>query len=614
MIRFECPKCGEKYDEADNSAGKRFFCLNMACGTRLEVPRTSPTRVAVAAAAPTDTWPAAASDKPAAASDRPSSGAGEWLYVKNGAQAGPVTRKDLKQLASAGTVAPNTLVWTEGMAEWKPAETALPDLFAPPPKPRAKPVAPKSRIDADDSDEASTSPWEKIGIAFFAVVAAGILVALGWALIPKLRSQKTEDVAAKHDEPAKSEPAAPQPVRVVASAPTVPAPPVRVPTPTPTPEATPAPAPAPKQAPPPPVVTPQPAPPVAKQDDSRKLSPAEVNKRAGPSVAIIKGKDGHGSGFLIGPGIVVTNSHVVKDEIIGNIEVLFPDAEGRPTFKAELLYEHCVRDLAVLKVIDCKLPPLALFEGECLKGEEIVVIGSPGQTENTVTPGFLNLLNYKLSDKQDYFQTSATVHPGNSGGPVLNSHAEVIAVVVAYALEGDGKGQAKRREGTNLAVPLADLRKAVKKGSERSAAEASRAQGLHDGSSMATRLASASAMYVGTLTAFSLAAAEAQRNKKSPAQVVDLLTKAAAPKIKEAHKRVVGDYLPMLSTILANSALDKKVRDRIEGLKALHADAKDMFDTPKFTNLGDFNGRIGKLRSRFEALTKGLDDEFGAEF
>ncbi|MCC6418275.1 MAG: DUF4339 domain-containing protein [Gemmataceae bacterium] len=63
--------------------------------------------------------------------------ADEWYYAKNGQQLGPVSRDELKQYTSAGQLRPNDLVWTEGMANWAPAQT-VPGLF--PAIPTSRPV------------------------------------------------------------------------------------------------------------------------------------------------------------------------------------------------------------------------------------------------------------------------------------------------------------------------------------------------------------------------------------------------------------------------------------------------------------------------------------------
>ena len=63
----------------------------------------------------------------------------DWFYALNGQQLGPVTDAQLDELIRAGTLAPDTLVWREGMGDWQPHSTArpatpsdsLPPLIAP---------------------------------------------------------------------------------------------------------------------------------------------------------------------------------------------------------------------------------------------------------------------------------------------------------------------------------------------------------------------------------------------------------------------------------------------------------------------------------------------------
>jgi hypothetical protein len=47
-----------------------------------------------------------------------------WYYVINGQQSGPVTEAQLDDLARAGTIKADTLVWAEGMANWLPYSQA----------------------------------------------------------------------------------------------------------------------------------------------------------------------------------------------------------------------------------------------------------------------------------------------------------------------------------------------------------------------------------------------------------------------------------------------------------------------------------------------------------
>jgi hypothetical protein len=63
--------------------------------------------------------------------------AAEWYYSVGGQRSGPVTGADLKQLAQAGKLGPDDLVWKDGMPEWRPA--AKVKGLLPPPPPRTGP-------------------------------------------------------------------------------------------------------------------------------------------------------------------------------------------------------------------------------------------------------------------------------------------------------------------------------------------------------------------------------------------------------------------------------------------------------------------------------------------
>ena len=55
----------------------------------------------------------------------------DWYYASNGQQSGPVSETQLDDLAQRGTIAPTTLVWRQGLANWQPYEVARPRTTAP---------------------------------------------------------------------------------------------------------------------------------------------------------------------------------------------------------------------------------------------------------------------------------------------------------------------------------------------------------------------------------------------------------------------------------------------------------------------------------------------------
>jgi uncharacterized membrane protein len=64
-----------------------------------------------------------------------------WHYMKNGAQAGPVTTDELKGLIASGAIKVDTLVWREGLATWVAANTQSELAGVVPPAAPPAPVA-----------------------------------------------------------------------------------------------------------------------------------------------------------------------------------------------------------------------------------------------------------------------------------------------------------------------------------------------------------------------------------------------------------------------------------------------------------------------------------------
>lgn len=194
-------------------------------------------------------------------------------------------------------------------------------------------------------------------------------------------------------------------------------------------------------------------------------------------VAVITGSGGHGSGFLAAPGVLVTNYHVVADEVTGSLTAAFPDnrdVSGRE-FSLEVLHEDPLNDLAFLG-IDVDIPHLVPRLGfRHRNGHRIVAIGSPGigagggRLENLTTDGRLGPL-FEDAGGPTLWALSMTVNPGNSGGPIVDAATgEVLGVVVAKFTD---------TEGHSLAVPhenlMAGLERAMAVGrSDASAAAAS---------------------------------------------------------------------------------------------------------------------------------------------
>ena len=49
-----------------------------------------------------------------------------WYYALNGQQQGPVPETEIANLAAAGVLKADTLIWSEGLTDWQPLSQALP--------------------------------------------------------------------------------------------------------------------------------------------------------------------------------------------------------------------------------------------------------------------------------------------------------------------------------------------------------------------------------------------------------------------------------------------------------------------------------------------------------
>jgi S1-C subfamily serine protease len=208
----------------------------------------------------------------------------------------------------------------------------------------------------------------------------------------------------------------------------------------------------------------------------RPMSTADIVAESEPSVALVRCKSGgSGSGFLVRPGVLATNAHVIDDEFIANLEIQFPSApQGKKgPYSAQLLYEDGKRDLALLAV-KTDLAPLRVAASYTFrKGEDITVIGNPGLEddkvlENAISRGVMSTKT-KL-DGQDFYQLGIAINPGNSGGPVFDSSGQVIGVATR-------KSSAK--ESLAFSIPIEDLRAAMKTQAGQSAVDAERVASRH---------------------------------------------------------------------------------------------------------------------------------------
>ena len=142
--------------------------------------------------------------------------------------------------------------------------------------------------------------------------------------------------------------------------------------------------------------------------------------------------EGAGSGFVIDPrGYILTNFHVVQ-----GAQAISVTLGGRSHYDAKFIGADERNDIALVKIDpkDRKLPALTMGDSDGLQvGQRVLAIGNPFGFQSTLTTGVVSALGRTVQTSQTTvidgaIQTDAAINQGNSGGPLLNSHGQVIGI------------------------------------------------------------------------------------------------------------------------------------------------------------------------------------------
>lgn len=154
-----------------------------------------------------------------------------------------------------------------------------------------------------------------------------------------------------------------------------------------------------------------------------------------------------GSGFSISNNMVVTNSHVIDKA--GTVYIT--NEAINDTIRAAVIANDVENDIAVLSVTDKTLPkPIYSISKDLQKtGTNIFVLGYPLTStmgnEIKATSGIISSQTGYKGNKT-FYQISAPIQPGNSGGPVFDLNGNVIGIVCAHHTNAENVGYAIKTE------------------------------------------------------------------------------------------------------------------------------------------------------------------------
>ncbi len=188
-----------------------------------------------------------------------------------------------------------------------------------------------------------------------------------------------------------------------------------------------------------------------KQEGTLKLLSGEVSKIKHSQSTLIRKVDNtaknfsenspaarfSGSGFAIASnGYILTNYHVIK----GADSVYIQNSKGE-SFRVKAFYTDPINDIAILKINDLSFSNLGSLPYSIRKtgtgiGEQVYTLGYP-KDDVVLGDGYVSSKTGMNGDSLAY-QVAIPVNPGNSGGPLLDNHGNIVGVINGKENKTDG--------------------------------------------------------------------------------------------------------------------------------------------------------------------------------
>lgn len=185
--------------------------------------------------------------------------------------------------------------------------------------------------------------------------------------------------------------------------------------------------------------------------NSQGLTNSQIIQKVKPAVVFIETETGAGSGMIIdGNGLILTNAHVVS-----GAQQITVTISSSQRYSARTIGIDENKDLALIKITASNLPTVELgdsSETSLHQGDPVFTLGFPFGLGGDVSFKDGTLSRRKTLDGMPYLEISAEIHPGNSGGPLVNKFGQVIGInSLAFGL---GSGGVLYGETIKFAIPI----------------------------------------------------------------------------------------------------------------------------------------------------------------
>jgi S1-C subfamily serine protease len=201
------------------------------------------------------------------------------------------------------------------------------------------------------------------------------------------------------------------------------------------------------------------------------LSASQIAARVDPAVVNIVSTDGDQGATSAGTGIVLTsngevltNNHVIR----GATSIKATDVGNGRTYTAKVVGYDASDDIAVLQLQNASgLTTASVGDSSTVQpGDAVTALGNAGGKGGTpsVASGTVTALNQSITASDEgsgvsekltgLIQTNADIQPGDSGGPLANSHGEVIGIDTAASTGFQFQSQSQSGQEQAYAIPI----------------------------------------------------------------------------------------------------------------------------------------------------------------